>query len=153
MILKRRPYNLDELKISNCKTSTKAIDGLLELLCKESYIDKLCLQGIPFSDKTMPLICKFIETNKFICNIDLSWNRLTPETWKPFLTVLRKNRKLKTVNLSWNFLVEHESNSRWALRKQIMEDKKRGNRKKKMRIPIKIDLLTEDERKLYNRKM
>ena len=43
LILKRRPYNLDELKISNCKTSANAIDTLLELLCKESYIDKLCL--------------------------------------------------------------------------------------------------------------
>ena len=57
LILKRRPYNLDELKISNCKTSANAIDTLLELLCKESYIDKLCLQGITFSNKTMPLLC------------------------------------------------------------------------------------------------
>ena len=43
LIQKRRPFNLDELKISNCKTSTDAIDTLLKLLCKESYIDKLCL--------------------------------------------------------------------------------------------------------------
>lgn len=77
---------------------------------------------------------------------------MTPDTWKPFLMVLRKNKKLKKVNLSWNYLVEHESTSRWAMSQKIKNDKKKGRRKKKMRIPINIDLLTEDEQKIYYRK-
>lgn len=99
----------------------------------------------------MHLICKFIESNKFICHIDLSWNRLAPETWKPFLEVLKKNRKLKTVNLSWNFIVEHEPRSMFALKKQMKLDKRNAMRKTKKRIPININLLTEDEQKLHYR--
>jgi hypothetical protein len=151
LVRKRRPYNLDELKISHCRTSSAALDSLLEMLIKESYIDKLCLQGLTFSERTMPLLCQFLRTNKHITHVDVSWNKLPAEAWRPFLKLLRENRRLKSVNMSWNDIVPRHSSSRWAYQKQILEDRKNAKKKRKLKIDINISKLTEDERRLYHR--
>ena len=58
---KRVPCQLDELVISNCRTSSKAVDAVLLHLCTKSSLSKLTLShDVPFSEKTMPLLCRFL---------------------------------------------------------------------------------------------
>lgn len=63
-------------------------------------MSKLTLShGVPFSEKTMPLVCQYLKTNAQLSHLDISWNKLKPEWWTEFLGVLAEDRKLKSLSL------------------------------------------------------
>lgn len=39
-------------------------------------------------------------------DLDLSWNDLIPRHFTPLLEVISRNRQLKSLNLSWNALID-----------------------------------------------
>ena len=42
-------------------------------------------------------------------DLDISWNGLLPQAIRPLVSLLRSNRKLSFLNLSWNCLREHKN--------------------------------------------
>ena len=79
---------------------------LLTNLIERSYLRKLSLVEANLNEETMPVLCEFIQTNRCIEAIDISWNKMRPRAFEQFLELLRDNRKLKFINISWNQLVE-----------------------------------------------
>jgi hypothetical protein len=52
------------------------------------------------------LIVTFLQTAKYLNDFDLSWTKTLPGLLEPILVELAENRKIKSINLSWNNLVE-----------------------------------------------
>ena len=60
----------------------------------------------------MKYICEFLRTNRYVFNIDISWNTIQPDHWKEFLQLLSEDKRLRSVNICWNNIVPHESDHR-----------------------------------------
>jgi len=50
------------------------LEDLLNKLIENSFLRTLVLIKLNFTDKTMALLCKFIQINIYIKSIDVSWN-------------------------------------------------------------------------------
>jgi len=93
------------------------LDVLLTNLIERSYLTKLSLVGASMTDKTLPLLCEFISSSRYIESIDISWSNRSPQDFDRVLELLRDNRKLKFVNLSWNQLVHSKKLTHWDVAK------------------------------------
>ena len=51
-------------------------------------------------------MARFVEESQFLEDLDLSWNDLIPQHFKPLLEVLACNKQLKSLNSSWNTLID-----------------------------------------------
>ena len=98
---KRKPENLESLRLSHCRLNTKLAQELCDSLKRRCFLRKLELVNCNLKENVTAL-CRVIETNKHIVSLDLSWNSISPANMIKILEVLSKNRKLQSINLSWN---------------------------------------------------
>ena len=54
----------------------------------------------------MKQVARFVEESAFLEDLDLSWNDVIPVHFTPLLDVLSRNRSLRSLNLSWNMIVD-----------------------------------------------
>ena len=60
----------------------------------------------------MKLIAKLVDESAYLEDLDISWNDLIPMHFTPLLEVLSRNKMLKSLNLSWNMIIDkaHQNN-------------------------------------------
>ena len=51
-------------------------------------------------------VARIVTDSNFLEDLDLSWNDLIPAHFTPLLEALSRNRQLKSLNLSWNMLID-----------------------------------------------
>ena len=54
----------------------------------------------------MNKIARFVDESTTLEDLDLSWSDVIPHHFVPLLEVLSRNRKLKSLNLSWNMIID-----------------------------------------------
>lgn len=54
----------------------------------------------------MNKIAKFVDESSTLEDLDLSWSDIIPIHFGPLLEVLSRNKKLKSLNLSWNMIID-----------------------------------------------
>lgn len=54
----------------------------------------------------MDLIAKYVDTSECLEDLDLSWNDVIPQHFTPLLEVLSRKHRLKSLNLSWNTMID-----------------------------------------------
>ena len=52
------------------------------------------------------IVTRFVKMSDFLEDLDISWNDLIPIHFPPLLDVISKNRRLKSLNLSWNTMID-----------------------------------------------
>ena len=109
IISKRKPQNLEELRIVNCKISSAVSSELIDALINNSSgLKKVSLVNANITQASFVNLLKFIEECRSIIDLDLSFNGFLSTQMFELIKVLAKNRKLESVNLSWNTFQEQE---------------------------------------------
>ena len=72
------PRHLEELRIINCKIHTPSLVLLLQTLKEKTYLKQLGLVNLNFREIGIPFINDIIQNNRYLRELDLSWNDLRP---------------------------------------------------------------------------
>lgn len=51
-------------------------------------------------------VARYVDESVCLEDLDISWNDLIPQHFTPFLEVISRNRMLKSLNLSWNSIID-----------------------------------------------
>lgn len=126
LLKKKFPNNLDELRIVNCRMAHHVSEYLMDTLLDASFLRSLTLINANLNDRSMKLICDFMDSNVYLQDLDLSWNKLHPTSWMPFLQQLKSNRRLRSLSLSWNQLFKVKKFAHWDLEEKIQNRSKKA---------------------------
>jgi hypothetical protein len=74
-----------------------------------SFLKKLELIKANLNDNTVQVLGEVIRTNRTLTHLDISWNAITPMKMEKLLFILSKNRRLQYLNLSWNSIIDQNS--------------------------------------------
>lgn len=101
------PYNLRELRLVNCSTTSGVTAELIEhLAVGKVHLRSLSLVKMQVNKLSLARLAVFVEKSEHLEDLDVSWNDLLPLDFVPLLNVLSNNKTLVTLNLSCNMLIE-----------------------------------------------
>jgi Ran GTPase-activating protein (RanGAP) involved in mRNA processing and transport len=108
--LLRRPFpqNLHELRIISCTVRPQAMTSLLECI-PETQLRRLTLVKAGIDTNTIGHIQELVARSRSLVELDISWNRLSPEDLRSLFATLAENRHLCSVNVSWNNIQVHKA--------------------------------------------
>ena len=70
---------MEELRIEKCKINREAILGLIKELNKGCFVKKLALVAVNLDEESIAELCEYIESSRYLEDLDLSWNQLQPK--------------------------------------------------------------------------
>lgn len=109
LLLKRLPYQLAEIKLIDCQMNGSHICKLMDLLAEtNSQLSKLALVNAHQTESSFEKVIGFLKQSEHLRELDLSWSKLPPTSWRKFLAVIAENRQLAALNLSHNKLLEDQ---------------------------------------------
>jgi hypothetical protein len=91
LIKRQRPFNLDEVRIINCKISSAASQMLLEEI-QGTNLRRLALVKCHINSSHFEYILELVRSSPSLKELDISWNRLTPRDLSELFAVLASNR-------------------------------------------------------------
>ena len=97
-----KAYNLEELKIDNCKIIGTAMDDLIDNLKNSCSLKILKLSQAGINTLWVRGIWKILAEDSNLHELDISWNNILPTYLNDILEELDANRSLRYLNLSWN---------------------------------------------------
>lgn len=115
LLLRPFPFNLDELRIINCRVKPVIIQKLLKPI-PDTKLRRLALVGAGIDTNTFSHILDLLTKSGTLIELDISWNLLGPEDLKRLFALLAENRKLICLNVSWNNIQQYEPNNPTALK-------------------------------------
>ena len=65
--------------------------------------------NVHHSVQSWDLVIEFLEKSETLQELDLSWSIVKPGSWFDFLEVMRENRQLTTLTLSFNQILEDQN--------------------------------------------
>ena len=93
LLLKRLPNHLEEIKLIDCQLNGTHICKLIDLLFEtNSQLKTLSLVNANQTESSFDKIIQFLRESEFLQDLDLSWNKLPPTSWRKFLAVIAENR-------------------------------------------------------------
>jgi len=101
---KRRPCNLEELRIVQCRINSAVTHDLITALTESSSLKRLGLVQVSFSNSSFSQLCDYIRDARSLIDLDLSYNELRPLQMFKLLEVISKDRKIINLDLSWNMI-------------------------------------------------
>jgi len=63
IINRKNPFNLEELRIENCKIEKETLKELLESLCENCLLRKLALVNVGIDDYSFESLCVILENS------------------------------------------------------------------------------------------
>ena len=107
--MKRLPYQLEEIRLIDCQMNGSHISKLMDLLRDtNSQLSKLALVNAHQTESSFDKVINFLKESDHLKELDLSWSKLPPTSWKKFLAVVADNRQLATLNISHNKVLEDQ---------------------------------------------
>ena len=70
------------------------------------FLKSLEIGKAPISKEMLAKLADFMQSSKYIEELDLSWNSMHPTSLTYFLSKLEENKRLSFLNLSYNNIVE-----------------------------------------------
>jgi hypothetical protein len=98
-----RNGEISDLSLRGCKVNLRALGPLITAVLQLREVVKLCLAEIGLSDGGVRELVAGLRRSRVI-NLDISWNQVSLNATKVFLTYLRKDKKLQYLDYSWNSL-------------------------------------------------
>lgn len=103
----KSPRDLQELRLVNLQTKPEVIRELLDHMTQcRVELRTLGLVQLHIDQLAIHTVARFVEESNFLEDLDLSWNDLIPSNFVPLLDVLSRNKMLKSLNLSWNMIID-----------------------------------------------
>ena len=105
----------------NTSLVCRLLDSIIDTKCQ---LRKLGLVNANQSEHSFTKIIKFLEESEYLQELDLSWSKLSLMQWRKFMLVVKDNRQLINLNISYNKILEMQpdptdpvpfSNESWAL--------------------------------------
>lgn len=109
LLVRRKPTNLEELKIINCRIGGAVTHRLIDALLKQSSLKRLSLVKANLTPASFNELLKFLAESRTLQHLDLSCNSLRHEQMFLLLEILSQDRKLLSVDLSWNTIMDTEA--------------------------------------------
>ena len=81
----------------------------MQKLSGRNQLMKLALVNCSINDSNYKVLESLLKTQRFLIDIDISWNQLMPHFSKSLLTVMAENRRLQFINLAWNNITNSEA--------------------------------------------
>jgi Ran GTPase-activating protein (RanGAP) involved in mRNA processing and transport len=72
----------------------------------DNHIKVLALVNAKIPEHSIAKLAEMMEESDRLRELDLSWNIMRPKSYARLLTALGENRKLTSVNLSYNTLID-----------------------------------------------
>ena len=106
-ILERpKPYNLQTLRLINCKIQTQHTRDLIKLIRETNNIRTLGLVNCKITDEAMSELGMVLQESKSMQELDISWNVLKMQSYLNLIIGLGSNKTLVSLNLSWNTIFD-----------------------------------------------
>ena len=125
LLMKRLPNHLEELTLIDCHMNSSLVFRLMEMIIDtKCQLRKLGLVNANHSESSFGKIIEFLRESDYLEELDLSWSKMRVEQWIKFLEVIKDNRKLVYLNISYNTIQEAQpepdndepmSNDSWLL--------------------------------------
>lgn len=106
---KKIPYHLSELRIADCKMSSKIYASLVSTIYQGCQLVKLALVQAKLSDHCFVDLTNFVKTSSTLTELDLSWCDASMLAWAKFVETLKTNKKLVTLNLQFNSIFDSKN--------------------------------------------
>ena len=87
------PYNLDEVRLINCKIAPQAVQYFIQEI-NGSNLRKLSLVKCEINKTLFEGVLDLIENSYNIIDLDISWNKLRPLDMRKLFKTLSTNRQL-----------------------------------------------------------
>lgn len=105
---------INELSLRGCKVNLRALGPLVTAVLQLREVVKLCLAEIGLSDAAIRELVVGLRRSRVV-NLDISWNQISLNATKAFLTYLRKDKKLQYLDYSWNSLASSDNEVAYLL--------------------------------------
>lgn len=138
LLSKKLPNNLEELRIENCKIEQGVTRKLVKMLHRSS-LRKLSLVNANLLEDSFEDLCLFVDDASYLQEIDVSWNKLRPNSFFRLLDIIANNNQLMYLNLSYNQLFDNT---------QDLEEEK-----KKDSVPISEEDFEKDQHAVFTEEL
>ena len=71
-----------------------------------SQLRVLSLVNANQTENSFDKVIKYLKESEHLKELDLSWSKLPPTSWRKFLAVVSENKSLAALNLSHNKILE-----------------------------------------------
>lgn len=106
ILIKKVPNQLQELQIIDCKIHCVQIEELLDLMIEDCSIRQFTLVNVHHNEASFNKLCEYVTTSPRLRELNVSRQSLRPSAFAQLLRVVRENRSLVSLILSWNKLIE-----------------------------------------------
>ena len=107
LFLKQIPDHLSELQIIDCKIHCSVIEALCELMMEtQCQVRTFGLVNVNHSQSSFMRMCEYIQVSDRLRELNVSWQCVLPQVFFELLKIIRENRTLVSLNISWNPLIE-----------------------------------------------
>lgn len=76
------------------------------LLQNQNRLKKFTLVNVHHSDRSFESLVEFVEESGHLKELDLGWQSVKPRMMLKLLKVIEQNRRLSSLSLSYNWLLE-----------------------------------------------
>ena len=76
------------------------------LLETNSQLQRLAIINANQTEHSFDRVINYLKHSQFLRELDLSWSKLNPHSWKKLLVVIKENRQLTSLNIGYNKILE-----------------------------------------------
>ena len=110
LLMRKPPFNLQELKLIDCNMKCGQIEALMTQLAEqEARLRVLALVNTNQTERSFRSIVNFLEITQYLRELDLSWTVIRENQWPILLDAVKDHSSLRMLNLSHNLLLEKQS--------------------------------------------
>ena len=106
LLSRRKPNNLEELRLVSCNIGGPITHGLIDELLERSNIKKLGLVQANMSAVSFKILCAYVKKSRTLRELDLSYNEIPCRLMSQLIAVIKSNRTLTNLDLSWNQIMD-----------------------------------------------
>ena len=106
MFKNKLPYHLEELRVSACRITPDVTTDLITSMMQKSSLKIFELAETVLFEDDIEFIGEFIERSRELEELVLSGNFMIPLQMEMLLKVVKKNKRLVHLNLSYNNMID-----------------------------------------------
>ena len=103
---KRVPYHLEELRVSACRITPDVTTDLIQAIMEKGSLKQFELAETVLFEDDIEFIGDFMQRSRELEELVLSGNSMVPNQMDMLMQVIRHNKKLVQLNISFNNMIE-----------------------------------------------
>ena len=102
------PDQLMELQIIDCKIHCSVIEQLLDLMIAMCEVRSFTLVNVHHSEGSFKKLCDYVQSSPRLRELNVSWQCLRPVVFYRLIEVIRDQRTLCNLVISWNIFLDEQ---------------------------------------------